>query len=60
MQEECEKSKHDRSGSTRKIIRFEDPLLEQIESIAGNGNFSAWVKESCREKLRRLGIEPKG
>ncbi|EBR8157199.1 DUF3950 domain-containing protein [Salmonella enterica subsp. enterica serovar Kottbus] len=54
------KKDFDRSGSTMKHIRFEDPLLAQIESIAGNGNFSAWVKKSCREKLRRLGIEPQG
>ncbi|ENW0691809.1 YlcI/YnfO family protein [Salmonella enterica] len=59
MQQEKIKKDFDRSGSTMKHIRFEDPLLEQIESIAGNGNFSAWVKESCREKLRRMGIEPK-
>lgn len=60
MQVKNEKLKHDRSGSTRKIIRFEDELLEQIDSIAGEGNFSAWVKAACREKLRQQGIEPKG
>ncbi|PHI29188.1 DUF3950 domain-containing protein [Budvicia aquatica] len=59
MQGKNLKSKTDRSGSTRKIIRFEDALLAQIESVVGRGNFSAWVKEGCREKLRRLGIEPK-
>lgn len=58
MQVKNKKLKHDRSGSTRKIIRFEDVLLEQINSIAGDGNFSAWVKEACREKLRKSGVEP--
>lgn len=43
-----------------KNIRFEDALLEQINETAGTGNFSSWVKEACREKLRKSGIEPKG
>lgn len=59
MQVKNEKLKHDRSGSTRKIIRFEDALLEQIDSVAGQGNFSAWVKDSCRQRLEREGKKPK-
>ncbi|ESG74934.1 hypothetical protein SEEK9263_25588 [Salmonella enterica subsp. enterica serovar Kentucky str. ATCC 9263] len=53
------KNKTDRTNSTRKIIRFEDGLLEQINELAGEGNFSSWVKDACREKLRSAGIEPK-
>ncbi|CDG86857.1 YlcI/YnfO family protein [Xenorhabdus bovienii] len=60
MQDNKTKKLFERSGSTKKNIRFEDELLVQIESIAGRGNFSAWVKDACRERLRKLGIEPKG
>lgn len=60
MQEKNAKNKTDRSNSTRKIIRFEDELLNQIDILAGEGNFSSWVKEACREKLRKSGIDPKG
>ncbi|XKE26113.1 DUF3950 domain-containing protein [Yersinia wautersii] len=60
MQERNSKNKTDRSGSTRKIIRFEDELLEQIENAADKGQFSSWVKDSCRQRLEREGIEPKG
>ncbi|MBI6549415.1 MULTISPECIES: YlcI/YnfO family protein [Xenorhabdus] len=60
MQDNKTKKPFERSGSTKKNIRFEDELLVQIESIAGSGNFSAWVKDACRERLRKLGIEPKG
>ena len=56
MQVKNHKLKHDRAGSTRKIIRFEDDLLKQIELMAGDGNFSAWVKDACREKLRKHGV----
>ncbi|EGW85464.1 hypothetical protein ECSTEC94C_1014 [Escherichia coli STEC_94C] len=55
-----EKPKFDRSGSTKKNIRFEDTLLQQINEVAGPGNFSSWVKNACRDKLRKEGIEPKG
>ncbi|MCX8287920.1 DUF3950 domain-containing protein [Enterobacter sp. 170225] len=34
-------------------------MLDQINEVAGSGNFSSWVKEACREKLRRLGLDPK-
>ena len=60
MQEENVKPKFDRSGSTKKNIRFEDTLLQQINEVAGPGNFSSWVKNACRDKLRKEGIEPKG
>ncbi|CAY72356.1 DUF3950 domain-containing protein [Erwinia pyrifoliae] len=59
MQDEKEKKAFDRKGSTMKHIRFEDSLLEQINVVAGQGNFSSWVKDSCRERLRKEGIEPK-
>lgn len=58
MQEKNAKNKTDRSNSTRKIIRFEDELLNQIDILAGEGNFSAWVKEACREKIRKHNMEP--
>ncbi|WKM73962.1 YlcI/YnfO family protein [Klebsiella oxytoca] len=60
MQESPIKNKTDRTNSTRKIIRFEDGLLEQINELAGEGNFSSWVKDACRERLRNAGIKPKG
>ncbi|QWA12770.1 DUF3950 domain-containing protein [Sodalis ligni] len=60
MQDKNDKPAFERSGSTKKNIRFEDALLEQIDSIAGNGNFSSWVKDACRQRLKREGIEPKG
>ncbi|HGJ5863907.1 MAG TPA: DUF3950 domain-containing protein [Arsenophonus nasoniae] len=60
MQDEKQKKSYERTNSTRRTIRFEDDLLVQIEFIAGNGNFSSWVKGACREKLERLGITPKG
>ncbi|EMN0394858.1 DUF3950 domain-containing protein [Raoultella ornithinolytica] len=59
MQEKKPKRDFDRSSSTAKNIRFEDELLEQINEAAGSGQFSSWVKEACREKLKKLGIEPK-
>ncbi|KOR04326.1 YlcI/YnfO family protein [Pluralibacter gergoviae] len=60
MQQAKTKKGFDRSGSTMKHIRFEDDLLEQINKAAGVGNFSSWVKDACRDKLRKQGIEPKG
>ena len=48
------KAAFERSGSAKKNIRFEDDLLEQINAAAGQRNFSSWVKEACREKLRNL------
>lgn len=59
MQDKNLKAAFERSGSTKKNIRFEDELLEQINDAAGPGQFSSWVKEACREKLRKLGFEPK-
>ncbi|UYP73904.1 YlcI/YnfO family protein [Pantoea dispersa] len=60
MQEKRTKRNFDRLNSTAKNIRFEDELLEQIDTAAGSGKFSSWVKEACREKLKRQEIEPKG
>ncbi|WP_312189911.1 YlcI/YnfO family protein [Leclercia sp.] len=54
MQDKNTKAPFERSGSTKKNIRFEDDLLDQINRAAGNGQFSSWVKEACREKLERL------
>ncbi|WP_411569496.1 YlcI/YnfO family protein [Pectobacterium cacticida] len=59
MQDKNTKSAFERSGSTKKNIRFEDDLLKQINDVAGPGNFSSWVKEACREKLYKLAIKPK-
>ncbi|HID4134410.1 TPA: YlcI/YnfO family protein [Pluralibacter gergoviae] len=58
MQDKNLKSAFERSGSTKKNIRFEDDLLEEINKAAGAGNFSSWVKDACRDKLRKQGIEP--
>ncbi|MCT4715618.1 YlcI/YnfO family protein [Enterobacteriaceae bacterium H18W14] len=52
MQDKKQKLAFDRPKSTMKNIRFEDELLEQIEKAAGKGQFSAWVKEACRMKLK--------
>ena len=38
-------------NSTRKQVRFGE-LYDQIKKVCGN-NFSAWVKEACREKLEK-------
>ncbi|MWN05106.1 YlcI/YnfO family protein [Gilliamella sp. Pas-s95] len=54
MQEKKDKKSFERSNSTTKHIRFEDDLLAQIDLSAGKGNFSAWVKDACREKLAKL------
>lgn len=42
-----------RSGSVRKNIRFEKELLKEINTVAGFGEFSAWVKEACQQRLIR-------
>lgn len=42
-----------RSGSVRKNIRFEKELLKEINAVAGFGEFSAWVKEACQQRLIR-------
>ncbi|EKY3996523.1 YlcI/YnfO family protein [Enterobacter roggenkampii] len=50
--QEKKKLNFDRTKSTMKNIRFEDELLEQIEKAAGKGNFSQWVKEACKMRLK--------
>ncbi|MEN3257594.1 YlcI/YnfO family protein [Sodalis endosymbiont of Spalangia cameroni] len=60
MQEKTSKHKFDRSNSTMKNIRFEDDLLEKIEKIAGKGQFSAWVKQACLQRVERESKSPKG
>lgn len=50
--QEKKKPNFDRTKSTMKNIRFEDELLEQIEKAAGKGNFSKWVKDACKLKLK--------
>ncbi|MBD8153331.1 DUF3950 domain-containing protein [Pantoea agglomerans] len=52
MQDKINKPSFDRSGSTKKNIRFEDDLLAEINESAGSGNFSSWVKDACRQKLK--------
>lgn len=54
MQDKKAKRSDERKGSTRKNIRFEDELLEQIEIKATNENksFSEWVKNACCEMLK--------
>ncbi|MEY0704882.1 YlcI/YnfO family protein [Providencia manganoxydans] len=59
MQEKKEKKAFDRSGSTMKHIRFEDDLLEQINTASADTSFSAWVKTACRNELERLGVKSK-
>lgn len=52
MQDKNKKS-FERSGSTRKQIRFEDELLERIETHrqSTSDSFSEWVKDACLRKL---------
>lgn len=54
MQGDKRKRSDERKGSTRKNIRFEDDLLEQIEvsSAKENHSFSEWVKDACRKKIK--------
>jgi len=35
----------------RRNIRFEEDLKAQIDAARGGTSFSAWVKESCRQRL---------
>jgi hypothetical protein len=53
MQDKNKKS-FERSGSTRKQIRFEDELLHQIEADRSKTGeaFSEWVKDACNKKLK--------
>lgn len=48
------KRSDERSGSTRKNIRFEDSLLKQIEDDRQTTglSFSEWVKDACLSKLK--------
>ena len=43
----------DRKGTTRKNIRFEDNLLQQIDDARAQSgaSFSEWVKGACRQKI---------
>lgn len=47
------KKSFERSGSTRKQIRFEDELLIKIEADRSKTGeaFSEWVKDACQQKL---------
>ena len=53
--QEKNKKPFERSGSTRKQIRFEDALFDNIETDrAKTGEaFSEWVKDACKKKLNR-------
>ncbi|MBX4132374.1 DUF3950 domain-containing protein [Frischella sp. Ac48] len=55
MQEKKEKNKFDRSNSTKKNLRFEDDLLEQINQQAKKDgeSFSGWVKTACKMRLNK-------
>lgn len=53
MQEKKEKKYFERSGSTRKQIRFDDDLVEAIDSDRSNQPFSEWVKDACLTKLSK-------
>ncbi|OWF84437.1 hypothetical protein B4916_23565 [Yersinia intermedia] len=46
----------------RTVVEFtlNDVLLRQITNMAGNGNIDMWLVDACRQRLRRLGIEPTG
>jgi metal-responsive CopG/Arc/MetJ family transcriptional regulator len=54
MQEKKSKRSDERSGSTRKNIRFEDDLLNEVNNaVSKTGtSFSEWVKDACRSKLK--------
>ncbi|AXC73854.1 DUF3950 domain-containing protein [Salmonella enterica] len=48
-------SKSRTSKTSTKNIRFSHAMLEQIEHVMKaqkTRNFSAWVKEACREKIK--------
>jgi hypothetical protein len=54
MQEESKKKTFERSGSTRKQIRFEDELVNKIDSQRDNQPFATWVKDACNERLENI------
>lgn len=40
--------------SAKKNIRFEHELIDEINDVKyENQSFSSWVKQACREKIRR-------
>ncbi len=41
-----------RTTSTKKNMRFENELIEEIERVRGEQSFSQWVKTACWEKLK--------
>jgi hypothetical protein len=41
-----------RTTSTRKNIRFNNDLLESVESAKGSQSFAMWVQDACRDKLK--------
>ncbi|AYA64172.1 DUF3950 domain-containing protein [Alteromonas sp. RKMC-009] len=49
------KRSDERSGSTRKNIRFEDSLLERVEDNrqSTSESFSEWVKTACELRLQQ-------
>ena len=53
--QEKNKKPFERSGSTRKQIRFEDTLIDRIEADRTKSGeaFSEWVKDACKKKLNR-------
>lgn len=55
MQVKKEKNSDNRGNSTKKGIRFEDELFEKIIEQAQNCNesFAGWVKEACKQRLKR-------
>jgi len=60
MQDKSSKPAFERSGSTKKNIRFEDELIEEINKAVGPRQFSSWVKEACWEKLAKIEMESTG
>ena len=42
-----------RTTSTKKNMRFENELIEKIDSVRGEQSFSQWVKTACWDKLKR-------
>lgn len=42
-----------RTTSTRKIIRWPNELLKEIEQARGDQPFSVWVVDACKSKLKK-------
>ncbi|EHG4044549.1 DUF3950 domain-containing protein [Salmonella enterica] len=54
-------SKSRTQKTSTKNIRFSHTMLEQIENVMkaqNTRNFSAWVKEACRDKIRSCHVSP--